>query len=295
MNASDLVSVIMPTWNRAQYVGESVGSVLQQTYSNIELIIVDDGSTDGTQDVVNKIADARCKYFWIEAGANISRARNFGIQHSQGAFIAYIDSDDLWEQEKIHKQLDALAAWPEKAMVFTDVIEFKENGIVRDGIYKPNFLEGSITFKSILDNKLQIYPSSILYKRESLMEVGSHDEGFRWNDLGFITRLMANGGGIIVPEKLTRIRKHQQNISVQLQHEAVGYRDMITTTKKLFEQRLISKSEFEGYTSKFYLKMAEMYRSMKDIKKAREAYRCAYEVNPRCLQARWKYVSTGLL
>ncbi len=99
-----MVSVIMPAFNRKKTVLDAVNSVLEQTYRNIELIVVDDGSTDGTAEVLSKIDDSRFKYVYQE-NAGACAARNRGIELARGEYIAFHDSDDIWHKDKIKKQI----------------------------------------------------------------------------------------------------------------------------------------------------------------------------------------------
>ena len=103
----DLVSVIIPTYNRAHLIKRSAQSVLNQTYSNLELIIVDDGSTDNTEEVVKSIDDNRVIYI-KQPNQGACAARNNGIDHAQGEFIAFQDSDDVWHEDKLEKQIKCL-------------------------------------------------------------------------------------------------------------------------------------------------------------------------------------------
>lgn len=105
--ASELVSVVIPTYNRAHCIADSIYSVLNQTYCDLELIIVDDGSTDNTEEVVRAIEDDRVRYVRQEnAGACV--ARNRGVDLSRGNIVAFNDSDDLWLPSKLQKQVDKL-------------------------------------------------------------------------------------------------------------------------------------------------------------------------------------------
>jgi len=103
----DLVSVIIPTYNRAHLIKRSIMSVLNQTYSNLELIIVDDGSTDNTEEVVKSIDDNRVIYI-KQSNQGACTARNNGINHAKGEFIAFQDSDDAWHEDKLEKQIKCL-------------------------------------------------------------------------------------------------------------------------------------------------------------------------------------------
>lgn len=106
MQNEPLVSVIIPTYNRGRLILNSVNSVLNQTYKNIELIVVDDCSTDDTKEIIESITDSRIKYIKLEKNSGACVARNKGIEVSRGEFIAFNDSDDLWLPEKINRQID---------------------------------------------------------------------------------------------------------------------------------------------------------------------------------------------
>ena len=101
-----LVSVIMPSWNTAGYIMESVESVLNQTYKNWELIIVDDASTDGTVDLLKQVNDPRVKVFVNEQNSGAAVTRNRAMREAKGDWIAFLDSDDLWSPTKLEKQLE---------------------------------------------------------------------------------------------------------------------------------------------------------------------------------------------
>lgn len=101
----DLVSIIMPSYNTAQYIEESIQSVYRQTYTNWELIIVDDCSTDNTDEVVTAIQDSRIKYIKNEKNSGAAESRNRALREAKGKWIAFLDSDDLWYPEKLEKQI----------------------------------------------------------------------------------------------------------------------------------------------------------------------------------------------
>ena len=101
----NLVSIIMPAFNSARYICESIDSVLAQTYAEWELWVVDDGSTDNTAEVVKKFKDRRIHYVKQATNKGVAAARNLGIEKSRGRFLAFLDSDDIWLPEKLEKQL----------------------------------------------------------------------------------------------------------------------------------------------------------------------------------------------
>jgi Glycosyltransferases involved in cell wall biogenesis len=101
-----LVSIIMPSWNTAKFIAESIQCVVDQTYKNWELLIVDDCSTDNTDEIVKLfLADSRIKYFHNEKNSGAALTRNKAMREAQGEWIAFLDSDDLWEPEKLEHQI----------------------------------------------------------------------------------------------------------------------------------------------------------------------------------------------
>lgn len=100
-----LISVVIPSYNRGKLILRSVESVLSQTYKNLELIVVDDCSTDDTEDVIKNIGDTRIKYVKLEKNSGACVARNRGIHEADGEYIAFNDSDDVWHKDKLEKQL----------------------------------------------------------------------------------------------------------------------------------------------------------------------------------------------
>ena len=116
----NMVSVVMPAYNRGYIIAESIASVLRQTYRDFELIIIDDGSQDDTRQVVSRFTDPRIRYLRHEQNRGCSAAYNTGLAQAAGQFVAILDSDDLWKPERLAKALDFLYRHPETDVVFTD-------------------------------------------------------------------------------------------------------------------------------------------------------------------------------
>ena len=123
---NDLVSAIIPTYNRALRCKAAVESVLSQTHGNVEVVVVDDGSGDNTRDVICGM-DKRVKYIY-QSNGGVSAARNTGLKAAAGDYIAFLDSDDSWLPWKLEAQLNALWAFPDAGMVWTDMLAVDENG-----------------------------------------------------------------------------------------------------------------------------------------------------------------------
>jgi glycosyltransferase involved in cell wall biosynthesis len=120
------VSVIIPTYNRAQFVTEAIESVLGQSYDDFELIIIDDGSEDDTQERFKRFAN-RIRYQYQE-NRGISHARNAGLRLAQAGYIAFLDSDDLWAKDKLARQIDYMENHPDHLICYTDEIWIR-NGV----------------------------------------------------------------------------------------------------------------------------------------------------------------------
>ena len=106
--STNLVSVVMPTYNHAEFLSEAIESVLNQSYSQLELIVIDNFSEDDTKNIVKSFQDARIQYFKFANEGVIAASRNYGIKQAKGKYLAFIDSDDVWLKEKLSEQVDAL-------------------------------------------------------------------------------------------------------------------------------------------------------------------------------------------
>lgn len=148
MNAG-LVSVIIPTYNRADCIAKAIDSVLGQTYGDIEVILIDDGSKDDTRAVINDTygKDERVRYVHQQNGG-VSAARNHGIRLVKGAYAALLDSDDVWKPFKLELQLACLKAFPDAGMVWTNMTAVDTDGRVEAEYYLKTFYTAYRWFSS---------------------------------------------------------------------------------------------------------------------------------------------------
>ena len=171
-----LISVIIPAYNAEKTIQETIESVVNQTFSDWELIVINDGSQDRTVDVVSQITDPRIKVFsYSNAGAPASRNR--GFDNSLGQFIAFLDADDLWTTDKLESQLNALQLHPEAAVAYswTNYIDESGNFLKQGGHIICN---GDVYSKLLVRNFLE-NGSNPLIKREAINEVGGFDESLK--------------------------------------------------------------------------------------------------------------------
>lgn len=173
------VSVILPTYNRAYCLERSMRSVLKQTYENLELIIVDDGSTDGTPDLVVSIEDARIRYISTKLNQGASAARNFGLQYVTGEYIAFQDSDDFWRPEKLRLQLQEMGR-AQAAFCYHKVQYDLGKGqltiLPQENIPLEN-KRGDIYAQLLYENMVDC--PALLVRRECLEEIGGFDVGLK--------------------------------------------------------------------------------------------------------------------
>jgi glycosyltransferase involved in cell wall biosynthesis len=179
---SIMVSVIIPTYNRAHLLKRALDSVTSQTHKDWELIVVDDGSIDNTADIVESIEDT-LRYFSI-THSGVSKARNTGLEHARGEWIAFLDSDDYWLPAKLAKQLEYLDTrkppnhdYPRYRLCHTDEIWVRNGKRINQG-KKHHKYEGWF-FKPSLHLCL-ISPSSVLIHRSVFESVGRFDESFEY-------------------------------------------------------------------------------------------------------------------
>jgi hypothetical protein len=124
---SGLVSVIIPCYNRAYIVRQTIDSVLAQTYANFEAVVIDDGSTDNTREVVTGYTDRRIRFFHKTNGG-LSSARNAGLDVARGEFVAFLDSDDAWHPWKLAAQVEIFRRHPEAGLIWSDMSTFVKDG-----------------------------------------------------------------------------------------------------------------------------------------------------------------------
>lgn len=166
-----LVSVIIPTYNRAWIVREAIESVLDQDYSNFELIVVDDGSTDNTVEILNAYSSSLSVIHQENKG--VSAARNIGISHAKGKFISFLDSDDTWLKKKLSTQIDFFSAHEDALICQTEEIWIRNGKRVNPKKYHKK--QSGMIFDASLFLCL-VSPSAVMMHRNFFDQVGLFDE-----------------------------------------------------------------------------------------------------------------------
>ena len=163
------ISVIIPAYNAEHTIEETIKSVLKQTFPDFEIIVIDDGSSDRTLDIVREIADPRLKYFCYKNGG-VATARNRGISHATGEFITFLDADDMWTSDKLKLQLEALQKYPEAGVAYswTYFLHEKEHLSYAD---TSSFYEGNVYAELLIKNFLHS-GSNPLIRKQAINTIG---------------------------------------------------------------------------------------------------------------------------
>lgn len=204
-----LVSVVIPSYNRALYIGEAIESVLAQTYHNIEVIVVDDGSTDNTEEVIQPYL-SRIMYLQQE-NAERGASRNSGMRKATGEYLAFLDSDDIWLPSKVEADIKVLTQHPAVGLVYSDIIQIDECGR-QIGMLRRKPRNGRVTKFLMSENFVSI--GAHLGRRELFENVGGFVEDRRLSgseDWEMWIRLSTATDFMHVPMATSKIRVHKAN------------------------------------------------------------------------------------
>lgn len=222
-----LISVIIPVYNGEQYLAEAIESVLAQTLRPIEVIVVDDGSTDGSAEVAKNF-QSKIKYFY-QRHSGASAARNRGADLSKGKYLAFLDSDDIWEVNKLADQMKAFYDDPDLDIVFGHVKQF----------YSPE-LDESIKRKihCPAEKMPGYYPSAMLMKRDSFFRAGPFDTTLKIGEFidWYIKAKEYGLKSIVLPDTVVQRRIHAANQSI---NERRNQSDFVRILKKSLDRRRI--------------------------------------------------------
>lgn len=207
-----LVSVIIPTYNHGEFIEEAIGSVLAQTYRNLEVLVIDDGSTDQTFETLKRF-QGRLRYVFQE-NQGVSSARNRGIRMAWGDFIAFLDSDDAWLPEKLELQMEILMQNPSVGLVGCGVLFVDSSGgvekewIPKDYAGQEEFLE-ELRVRNVFFN-----PSCAVLRRDCFDRVGLFKERLRFGeDWDMWLRVAKTDQTDFVRKPLVKFRRHAHSKS----------------------------------------------------------------------------------
>lgn len=222
-----LVSVVIPVFNGAGVVGETVGSVLSQTHRNLEVLVVDDGSTDATVGVVRAASagDSRVRIL-TQANGGVAAARNHGLEEASGPVVAFVDADDLWKPQKIAKQLECLElAGPDVGVVYTWSVDIDQDGMVVPPVRPKPPYRGNVLSAILLQNFIG-NASAPLMRTSVVKRVGGYSPDLinGLEDWHLYVRLAETCDFEVVPEFLTGYRQTPNSMSRDVDHLLANFR-----------------------------------------------------------------------
>mgnify|MGYP000426178385 FL=1 len=208
-----LVSVVVPCYNHEKYVKETIESIINQTYKNIELIVIDDGSKDGSVQVIQEMADKYGFTFIHRPNKGLSATLNEGIKLSKGKYFSAIASDDILFLEKIEKQVKFMESNPKYGMCYGKIVYF-EDSIKNTSEYSNSNKQGWV-FDDLLNYGCFIPAPSTFMRKEVFETVGEYDENLWIEDWDMWLRISQKYQVGYIDEYLAYYRKHDTNISSQ--------------------------------------------------------------------------------
>jgi O-antigen biosynthesis protein len=270
----NLVSVIMPVLNRVDIVKFAVDSVLEQSYKNIELIIIDDGSEDGTKELLEKLDDNRIKFISNKSCQGVSKSRNQGLMAAKGKYIAYLDSDNLWDSRYLAAMVGAFLALPDAEAVYSGQLLFKGQNkhpfAVRFGSFN----------RSLLTNRNYIDLNSFCHTNELYKRIGGFDETLvRLVDYDLIMRIAENAEIYSIPVILSHYYYDNAENTIT---KIPGYDKYLKIVRDKRKARIdkINESSAGMYSNTDLHKVSIIipsYESLEDIKECIESIVALYK------------------
>lgn len=261
MQSGPLVSVIIPSYNAGKFIAAAVDSVLGQTYKNYEIVVVDDGSTDNTKEVLKPYIDqGKIRYIYQE-NKKQAAARNNGIKHSRGELLAFLDADDVWLPGKLELQVP-LFRDEEVGMVYGNGVIW-ENGSERPRSPTKGPQKGNI-FYPLMVYGSHIWASTVILRRECVDKVGLFNESKSYvgtEDYDMWLRVAYHYKVDYVPEVVEKYRIHGDNVSLDTD---VMFNDQITVVKDVARLFHIPKSSLDGTLARIYFELS--YRLIEEVR-----------------------------
>lgn len=210
-STSPMVSVVMPCYNHERYVERAIISVLNQSYSNIELIVIDDGSVDSSVDRIRALRDRFGFKLICQDNRGVCKTLNRGIlEAAHGQYIALLASDDFWHPDKLRLQMRAMRQHPESEFCFSQAIEFVDENNVDAGIVFPRkCLSGNVVNQVFV--RQHVPAGTMLFSRALYDRLGGFDENLKEEDWDFVIRSAAATSFVSVDTPLLYYRSHSGN------------------------------------------------------------------------------------
>ena len=258
-----VVSIVIPTYNRAGLLKRSINSVLNQTFENLEVIIIDDGSKDNTEEIVRGIKDTRIRYIKQKENRGATAARNTGIKLAQGKYVAFQDSDDVWLPEKLEKQVKVIElAFPDVGVVYSGFWKIKKNNRIYVPFKRSKIRSGNIYNELVKRNFVST--QTILLKKECFKKSGLFDENLpRFQDWDLAIRLSKYYNFIFIEEPLVSVYYTEGSISD-------NWKSYVEAMEMIIEKNYDCLLKNKIILSEYYFRIGKMLCFSGESKKSRE-------------------------
>ncbi len=238
------VSVVIPTYNQAEFLKAAIRSVLAQTFQDFEIIVIDNYSTDGTSHVIRQIGDQRIRLISHRNNGIIASSRNRGILASQGQYVAFLDSDDLWYPRKLEKAAEVFRENPEIGVICHNEYFVRDGKVVKRSKYGVPRRVGDHISEYLLFRGNRLSTSATVVKRSKLLEVGlfSEDPAFvTVEDYDLWIKLAKVARFLFLPEVFGEFRLHAASESANLERHCQNELNLLRAYFSRFEPALDSR------------------------------------------------------
>ena len=265
MEKSPKVSVIIPAYNRRDFVTEAIDSALNQTYRDFEVIVVDDGSTDGTGEMLKERYDDKIRYFYKENGGCAS-ARNYGIKMARGEYIAFLDSDDRYLPEKLEDQVGILEKNNRCGFVSSDVIFFDDGKEYLFKTIRPD-KNGDIAYPIFMFTYFSLCAS--VFRKSCFDKVGYFNETMRYNeDTDMLLRVAINFKAEFSYKPTFLYRVHKEGKSTNAVNLLHAVYESSVNVFKLYPDFKINDKKINKRLARIKLDLSMEYIMQRDFEKA---------------------------
>jgi len=267
MDKQELVSIIMPTYNRAHLLSRAIESVLSQTYKNLELIVVDDCSQDNTFKIIDDYIkkDNRIAYFKNKKNEGAAYSRNAGIEYSRGSFLMFLDDDCEYLPEKIEKEMYLMCqSSPPPSIIYSNMWLETKGTRPAYSLSKENKL---LTNKDVFGLRYHfLEPTTWFCRSDSIKKVGGFDKHLScYDDVDLLMRAI-----------LSSERIYFLNIALSIKHNVEGFSTLsfksISNKEKFLGKHLSGLRGYKRYISRFYYSLGKDYYKLGEFKKAKKYF-----------------------
>ena len=250
------VSIILPTYNRAGYILETIRSVQDQTFQNWELLIMDDGSSDDTETLVGRIGDKRIHFCKCPHTGMVSKLKNQAILLSRGELIAFIDSDDLWAKAKLERQVELMNQYPDAGFSLVGGYTFRKQNEPLDYFYKQR--DGASfedIFIPMFRSEISGFTQALLVRKKCLKTSGYFDEAKNFSDPDFLVSLASHFKAAVLFEPMLFRRLHEGSDSDEYWEQR--YWEWIEVIRTYRRKKQLPAVEARNALFKLYINFGE--------------------------------------